>query len=72
MEFVRYFVDQGADVNTKNLNGTSALHFACNVDRDLYSEHLEVVTHLITEGADVNGRNGNGSTALHFASSNGK
>ena len=59
---VRYLLDEGAPVNTQDVNGTTALMFASELG------HSEVVCVLINYGADVNilAKDPN-ATALMFA-----
>lgn len=48
LAMIRLLVDQGANVNAMNEDGTSALLVACNLG------DLEIVTTLLSAGADVN------------------
>jgi len=54
---------RGADVNAKDEDGWTPLHFAAT---------KEIVELLINEGADVNAKNKWGGTPLHAAATNGK
>ena len=63
-EVKRLIVD-GADVNTKNNRGVTALMFAS------HGGYPEVVQELLAVGADVNAKNNYGSTALMVASTKG-
>nr|XP_054775130.1 ankyrin repeat domain-containing protein 17-like [Lytechinus pictus] len=58
-------IDQGAEVDTRNNNGLTALHNAAKND------HLDVVKYLISEGAKVNEGNYDDETPLYFAAHNG-
>ena len=58
--------DKGADINAKDKNGWTALHFAAGY-RD-----LNIVKKLLDKGADINEVNNNRSTALHVAVCYGK
>lgn len=58
-EHFRALIDAGADVNAKDEDGQTPLHYAA--DRG-HSEALKV---LINAGADVNAKNENGWTPLH-------
>ena len=55
----------GWDVNAKDNDGVSALHFAAG------NGTLDVIAALIKAGADVNAKNNVGVSALHFAAGNG-
>lgn len=52
---------EGADVNVKTEDGTSALHFAVGIGE------LELVKHLIDKGAEVNSSNKTGNLPLYIA-----
>ena len=58
---VKALIEEGADVNAKNENGWSPLHWAVML------EHKEIVELLIAHGADVNAKNKWGWTPLHMA-----
>lgn len=55
------FLDSGADVNEKNLNGFTPLHIACS------GGHRELVDLLISRGADVHARSNRGWSCLYSA-----
>jgi ankyrin repeat protein len=55
---VRDALEKGADVNTKDNFGETALMYASG------QEHTETAKLLIEKGADVNARNNGGETAL--------
>jgi len=62
IEAVKKTLADGADVNAKDDNGWTPLHWAA------LSGHKEVSEYLITMGADVNAaETGSGMTPLHFA-----
>jgi hypothetical protein len=54
-----------ADVNSKQKDGWTPLHFAS------HNGHKDVCALLLDRGADVHARNNAGQTALHFASQSG-
>jgi len=62
---VRALVQQGANVNTGDADGTTALHWAS------YRDDLEIAELLIRAGAKVNAANDLGATPLWTASQNG-
>jgi hypothetical protein len=62
---VELLLERGADVNTSDISGTTALHAAA------YEGHEEVVSTLLSSGADVYRRNATGETALITASWSG-
>src|SRR5688572_11763410 len=49
-------LEQGADVNARSVDGTTALHWA------VYQADLELIGNLIEKGADVNAANDYGAT----------
>jgi ankyrin repeat protein len=51
-------VSKGAGVNTKNDEGSTPLHLACEF------ASAETVRFLVSKGADVNTKNDEGSTPL--------
>ena len=59
---VRYFLDKGVDVNTKNDNDDMLLHRAAG-----YSSDVEMVKFLVSKGADVKAKNNYDKIPLHFA-----
>ena len=48
---VRFFVEQGVDVNVKDDNDWMSLHYAT-----IYTSNADVVKYLIEQGADVNAK----------------
>jgi ankyrin repeat protein len=65
IEDVKSLVENGADVNAKNVLKMTPLHFACK------NGNLETVKFLFDNGADVNAKNVLKMTPLHFACKNG-
>eukprot|EP01041_Mallomonas_annulata_P000700 gene700-1341_t len=61
VELANELIGTGADVNTKNNNGSSPLHFACA------SGHFILARDLVRAGANINLANNFGSTPLHVA-----
>ncbi len=64
-EGVRSLLEQDADVNTPQADGTTALHWAAHRD------DLETAELLMAAGADVNAANNYGITPLSLACTNG-
>ena len=62
---VRTLVEQGADVNARQGDGATALHWAA------YWDEVELANLLIRAGADVNAANDLGVTPLWAAAENG-
>lgn len=58
---VRALLEDGSDVNAKNMYGMTALMYAAE------GNHAETVVILLEAGADINARNNEGSTALMIA-----
>jgi ankyrin repeat protein len=61
LKSLKFLIDNGADVNAKNLKGTTALHYATMLSQD------DSVKLLIQNKADVNAKDLKGITALHYA-----
>ncbi|XP_052751336.1 protein phosphatase 1 regulatory subunit 12B isoform X2 [Galleria mellonella] len=62
---VQRLLKMGADINTANVDGLTALHQAC------IDDNLDMVEFLISHGADVNRRDNEGWTPLHATASCG-
>lgn len=60
-ESLQLLLEQGADVNAKDLSGDTALHLASS------NAHNEAVQLLLEKGAHINASNTAGYTALHEA-----
>jgi len=60
-EAAKILIDAGADLNYKNIDGSTALHTAAAFGK------TEAAKILINAGADLNEKNNLGSTALHTA-----
>jgi ankyrin repeat protein len=58
-------IDQGADVNVKNIGGWTPLHRACRYGL------VEVAMALLEKGADLHAKTSDGQTPLHRACVNG-
>ncbi|XP_071745688.1 uncharacterized protein Mbs isoform X20 [Lepeophtheirus salmonis] len=64
-EEVRRLLARGADIDTANVDGLTALHQAC------IDDNLEMVEFLVERGADVNRGDNEGWTPLHATASCG-
>ena len=58
----RLLLQQGTDVNTRDKERATPLHFAC------FGGHFEIALALLDNGADVNARNADCETPLHRVS----
>ena len=59
-----YLLSHGANINKKDNNGCTALHYAA------CENSKEAVELLISHGANINEKDNYGETALHYAASN--
>ncbi|MBQ7607068.1 MAG: ankyrin repeat domain-containing protein, partial [Desulfovibrionaceae bacterium] len=65
VQAVKTYLAKGTDVNTKNKDKDTPLHWAAR------NGYTEVAKLLIDKGADVNAKNEDGHTPLHWAARNG-
>jgi len=65
LKYIKYFVSQGANVNAKDDDGKTSLHFAAR------ESNIEVIKFLVYKGADVNAKTRGEATPLHGAAIRG-
>jgi len=65
LEACEKFLEEGADVNARDEDGSTPLLWA------VLSGSQEVVELLIARGADINGKNNEGESPLHWAAISG-
>ncbi|MBI5206976.1 MAG: ankyrin repeat domain-containing protein, partial [Candidatus Firestonebacteria bacterium] len=58
---VKYLINKGIDINTKDREGGSLLHYA------VARNEKDIVEFIINKGADVDAKDIDGITPLHFA-----
>ncbi|BAO99893.1 ankyrin repeat domain-containing protein [Wolbachia endosymbiont of Cimex lectularius] len=62
IEKVKYLINEGADVDTRDQDYSTPLHLAA------YNSHTDTVEALLNaEGINVNAKDNNGLIPLHFA-----
>ncbi|MDA1470032.1 ankyrin repeat domain-containing protein [Brachyspira hyodysenteriae] len=59
-------INNNADVNAYNNNGTTALMYACLMLKE------DIITELLKHNADINKKDNNGDNAFDYLNSNGK
>ena len=64
-KYISDLIDEGADVNAKDKNKMTALHWAA------YSGNPDLAKLIIAKGADINAKDRDGSTPLHKAAYEG-
>ena len=63
---VQHFVEKkGVDVNEKDTNDWTPLHFAA-----YHNSNVEVIKYLVSQGADINARSNSGRTPIYGAAQN--
>ncbi len=62
MEVVKYLVGKKANIDSKQVNGMTALHMSAWMGR------FEMATFLVENGANVEARDDTGKTPLHWFS----
>jgi len=58
---VEKILKQGIDLNARDANGLTGLHWA------VLNGHIEIVRYLVSQGADIFAKNHRGATACHLA-----
>jgi ankyrin repeat protein len=66
-DIARLLINLGSDVNPRDIEGVTPLHFAVQTQPNSEPVRLELVQLLITNGADVNARAFMGRGPLHYA-----
>ena len=61
LEAMKWFINQGVDINSKISDGSMIMHFAA------YSGNLEAMKFAKDQGVDLNIKNNHGKTPLDFA-----
>ncbi|XP_003427840.1 putative ankyrin repeat protein RF_0381 [Nasonia vitripennis] len=64
VQTMKIFLDHGAQVNIRNVEGKTPLHFCAE------NQSLSFIELLISYGADVNILTNNGQSVIHFAAAN--
>ena len=62
VEDIKYFIESGVDVNVKDVEGFTPLHYAAE-----RNPQVEVLIYLVSQGAVVDAKNKSGRTPLHGA-----
>lgn len=63
----KYLIENGADVNKRELNGISPLHVAIYYANQDIDNMKKIILLLIKKGADVNSLDNKGETPLHYS-----
>jgi len=73
IDLVRFFIDNGANVNLKNDKGVSAIMCASGKLYNYISEQVEedIITLLLENGANINERDNEGVTPIMYAARSG-
>ena len=61
VELAKVVIDKGANINYKDRNGNTALHYC------VYYKNYELMKYLVDNGANVNAQDNNGNTPLILA-----
>ena len=64
MQIIKYLIDNGADVNRRDIQGQTPLHHASIIPQSIT---IEPVKYLIEKGADINAKDNYSQTPLFFA-----
>ena len=64
MQIIKYLIDNGADVNGRDIQGQTPLHHASIIPQSIT---VEPVKYLIEKGADINAKDNYSQTPLFFA-----
>ena len=66
VEMIKYFVENKTDINSKNFNDVTPLHYICKHK----SASLENIKYFIENKAELNNKNISDNTPLHYACNN--
>jgi len=72
VEIVKYLVSQGANINGRDNDDWTPLHYAAGRDTKGNSRSIDVMNCLISLGADVNAKTNQGATPLDCADTDAK
>lgn len=64
IDTIRKLIDMGCDVNAKDNNNVSPLHYACSYAK--MQDNLETIKLLIENGANINAKDNRGQTPLDY------
>ena len=68
MDAVKFLISHGVDVNAKDRDGKTLLHYIADRQQDPYdTETAEMLEYFLSVGADINAKNKKGDTPLHLA-----
>src|SRR5437588_11860946 len=64
INFIRFLIEAGADVNAKDNNGNTPLNMfpVFNIDGDNIENYFDILVFLISKRADINNKNRFGKT----------
>ena len=67
-DIAEFLINEGIDVNLKNSDGNTALHYLCNEGSKTHTEVMKLIQMVLDRGASVNELNKEHSTPLIKAS----
>ncbi len=63
LEVIEILLNNGADINARNYNGNTLLHYSSDLS---YPYPESILEFLLKKGANMNTKNNNGETPLHY------